>query len=300
MAKAAQRVVSDREKSTARVVGTARRFARSTARELRKLLAPELQEGEEMPDLVALQELMASALERHMRRLVTAHDVLSELERQDAELRARRNLAVSLLYHEVGGVRNLVAGRLAPEIARVFLPLEGETSREPLVLLRQADRTVELLRDFTHRPQTAAFSDAERERHAAPLAEKANVLRRRDAQARRSAKSLDLARLDRRRALEEFNRVFIRIAGWLEHTYRAIDRDDLADAVRPSRQYPGRTVAEITERAAAVEAEPEPAVEEEPEPASPPLPFDALRHIARALGFRVPPEGKRRAEDGRR
>ncbi len=301
MAKAAQRVVSDREKSTARVVGTARRFARSTARELRKLLAPELAEGETMPDLVALQELMASALERRIRRLVTSVDVLAELERQDALLRARRDVAVSLLHHQVGNVRNLVASRLERKIARIFLPLKGETSRDPLVLLRQADRTVERLRDVTEHPQTAGFCHAERERHAAPLAEKAENLRRRDAQARRSAKGLDGARLDRRRALEEFNQVFIKIAGWFEHTYRAIDRDDLADAVRPSRQYPGRTVAEIREHATEAEAGVGAApASPEPEPAPPALPFDPLRHIARALGFRVSPEGNRRQAGGRR
>lgn len=298
MAKASKRVVSDREKSTARVVGTARRFAASTARELRKLLAPELLEGEEMPDLVAIQELMAKALERRLRLLVTADDVLTELERQDAVLRAKRDVAVDQLYHEVGNVRSLVAGRLAPKIGRIFLPLKGETSREPVTLLRQADRTVERFRDFTHSPQTAGFCDAERERHAAPLAERADILRRCDAQARRSAKGLDSARLDRRRALEGYNQIFIRVAGWFEHTYQGIGRDDLAEAVRPSRQYPGRTLAEIKECSAA-KAEVEPAVEPEPEPVSPPLPFDPLRHIARALGFRVSEE-KRRGAGGRR
>ncbi len=301
MAKAAKCVVSDRETSTTRVVGTARRHARATARELGKLLAPELAEGEKMPDLVALQELMARALEGRLRRLVTADDVLTELERQDAVLRAKRDVAVDLLNGEVGDLRNLVAGRLGPEIARVFLPLKGETSREPLTLLRQADLAVGQLRDFTRSPRTAGFSDAERERHAAPLAEKADVLRRRDHEARGSAKGLDGARRDRRQALEEFNDVFFRVAKWFEVTYRAIDRDDLADAVRPSKQYPGRTLAEIRERAAAAKAgSAAGAAPAEPEPASPPLRFDPLRHLARALGFGASLEGDRRQAGGRR
>ena len=300
MAKAAQSVVSDRETSTATVVGTARRFADYTARELGKLLAPELADGEEMPDLIAIQELMASALERRLRLLITAADVLTQLEHQDTALRAWRDNAVDFLYREVGGVRKLVAGRLAPEIARTFLPLKGETSREPATLLRQADRVVDLLRNVAHSPQTANFSHAERVRYAAPVAEKADVLRRRDDQARRSAKGLDLARLDRRRALKDFNQVFIRVAGWFEHTYRAIDRDDLAEDVRPSKQYPGRTLAEVRKRAAAVKAEAAVEAAAEPEPAPPALPFDPLRHIARALGFRASPEAKRRQAGGRR
>ncbi len=301
MAKAEKRVVSDRETSTTRVVGTARRYARSTARELGKLLAPELAGGEKMPDLVALQELMARALEGRLRRLVTAADVLTVLERQDAVLRVKRDVAVGVLNGEVGSLRNLVDGRLSPAVARLFLPLKIETSREPLTLLRQADLAVGQLRDCTRHPQTAGFCDAERERHAAPVAEKADVLRRRDHEARGSAKGLDVARRDRRQALEEFNDVFVRVATWFEYTYRAIDRDDLADAVRPSKQYPGRTLAEIKERAAGGKAEADTgAAPAEPEPAPPPLRFDPLRHIARALGFGASPEGDRRQAGGRR
>ncbi len=278
MAKAAKHVVTERKKSTARVVRVARRFAASTARELRKLLAPELAKGEEMPDLVFLQELMAEALQRCLRRLMRADVALADLEREDAKLRRQRDASLRVLHRQLGDLRTLVTGRLGREPSRTFLGLKGESSRDPIVLLRQADRAVERLRDFEKKPRGAGFSDAERERRAAPLAEQADVLRQVDRQVGCAAKDLDAARLDRRRALADFNQVFIRIAFWFEQTYRAIGRDDLADKVRPSKQYPGRTAAEMKERSRPAAAEPEPAARL--------LSFDPLRHVARALGFR--------------
>jgi hypothetical protein len=38
---------------------------------------------------------------------------------------------------------------------------------------------------------------------------------------------------------------FVTVAGWLEATYHVAGREDRAEAVRPSRQRPGRLVQEV-------------------------------------------------------
>ena len=100
MARPAKHVVTDRKKSTAKVVRLVERYTRSTARKLRKLLAPVLAEGEELPDLVLLQTLMARVLGRCLRQLVEADDALRELLRQDITVRQQRDAAVKTLDRE--------------------------------------------------------------------------------------------------------------------------------------------------------------------------------------------------------
>ncbi len=286
MAHAAKHVVTDRKKSTARVVRLVRRNAASTARKLRDFLSPELEEGKPMPDVAYLQQLAAAALERHLRRLVDADAALHKLVRRDARLLRRRDRVMRVLRRDLGDLRTLVTGRLGREPGRRFLGLRGETSRDPMALLTQGDRAVARLRNLENQLVDADFSEVQRERWAAPLAEGTETLRLADGEARRSVKQIDIARLKRRQALAEFNRVFILIAGWFESHYLLIGRQDLADAVRPSKQYPGRTAAEMKKRSRPGTAEVGTIARL--------LSFEPLRRVARALG------GQNASADGRR
>ncbi len=210
-------------------------------------------------------------------------DDLADLERRDAILRRRRDASLRKVYRELGDLRNLLKGWLGREPSRVFLGLRSDSSRDPVVLLRQADRAVARLRDRAKKPRGVGLCEAERQRWAAPLAEKAETLRRRDHRVRTSAKTLDAARMDRRRALADFNQIFTGVAEWFERTYRLINRDDLADVVQPSKQYPGRTAAEMKERLHAGA-----------DVAGRLLSFDPLRGVARILGLHGVAAGNRR------
>ncbi len=235
--------VTDRQQSVAEVLSTHRRFSRSTARALENLVAPVLEPGKPVPDFVYLQQLLADRLDLHWRRLSEADDASSDAQTERRALIEARDGEVALLYREVVDLRTILRGRFGVAPSKNFIGLRGDTSRDPRVLLRQADRAVARLRDAGHTPPPSKLpcSLADRQRWAAPVADAARSLRTTVDRVATASKIIDATRLDRRRALASFNDAFVLIAGLFEAAYRLIGRPDLAEGVRPSRRHPGKT-----------------------------------------------------------
>ena len=235
--------VTDRQKSVVQVLGVHRRFARSVARALRKRLRPYLEPGTSMPDWLTVQRLLAAALDDDWHRLSAADDACDEAQTHRRGLIDEREGEVALLYREVVDLRSVLRGRFGPARSRNFIGLRGDTSRDPVVLLRQADRAVARLRDRDRPapPSRPGVGDAVRRRWAAPVADAARVLHGIVDRVTDAVKRLDAAQLVRKRALEGFNAGFVEIAGLFESLYRAAGRPDLAEAVKPSGQHLGLT-----------------------------------------------------------
>ena len=235
--------VTDRKQAVDEVLSVHRRFARPTARALAQLLTPELEDGRSLPDLLHLQQLAARALERRWHRLHSADEARHDALAYRHAVIARRDEQVSLLYREIVDLRSVLRGRFGAARSRNFIGLRGHTSRDPMAILTQADRAVSRLRD-PGRPlphSRLPVSDAARERWAVPVAETADAMRVIARHVVTAIKNADLARRERKLALAEFNRVFVLLAGWFESLYRLAGRDDWAELVRPSKQYPGLT-----------------------------------------------------------
>lgn len=235
--------VTDRQKSVVQVLGVHRRFARSTARALDKLVRPHLQPGKPKPDFLYEQRLLAAVLEDRWRRLSESDEACHDAQAHRRALIADRDREVALLYREVVDVRTVLRGRFGSAPSRNFIGLRGDTSRDPVVLLRQADRAVARLRDRDRPapPSRPVAGAAVRRRWAAPVADAARVLHGIVDRVTEAVKRLDAAQLVRKRALEDFNAGFVEIAGLFESLYRAAGRPDLAKLVKPSRQHLGLT-----------------------------------------------------------
>ncbi len=235
--------VTDRQKSVADVLSTHRRFARSTARALDDLVAPVLRPAKPAPDFVYLQRLLADSLELRWRRLAEADEASDDARARRHVQIVARDGEVALLYRELVDLRTVVRGRFGAAPSKSFIGLRGATSRDPRVLLRQAERAVARLRDARRTPPPSKLppSPAVRRRWAAPVAEVARALRATVDRVTTGVKVADAARLERRRSLESFNDAFVLIAGLFEAVYRLVGRPDLAEVVRPSKQYPGLT-----------------------------------------------------------
>ncbi|MCP3958421.1 MAG: hypothetical protein GY719_11260 [bacterium] len=247
--------VTDRKKSVDEVLSANRRFARSTARALAKLLTPELEDGRPLPDLLYLQQLAARALERRWHRLHDADEARHDALADRHAVIVTRDEQVGLLYRELVDLRSILRGRFGAARSKNFIGLRGHTSRDPTAILTQADRAVTRLRD-PERPLPSSkipVTNAARARWAVPVAEAADALRATARHVVAAIKNADLARRERKLALAEFNRVFVLIAGWFEGLYRLAGREDRAELVRPSRRHPGKTYLEVkkAERAAA-------------------------------------------------
>ncbi len=248
--------VIDREKSVTAVVTASQRWAPSTAAALADLLRPELADGETLPDLELLQRLFGRALARRWERLQASDQAHLSARARLRLLLAERGAALRALYRRVADLRTLMRGVFGAEQARRLLGLAGKTSRDPLVLLRQAARALARLLDA---PLPAAGFEPtghDRTRWASPVEAAARDLEASRAAASLAGKRLEAAKAERRRALEDFNAVFVEVAAWLAGTYRAAGRADRAAAVRPCRRRPGLLLGDGRRRAAPARKEP--------------------------------------------
>ena len=246
--------VIDRQRSVADVLSTHRRFARSTARALDRLVAPVLEPGRPAPDFVHLQQLLADSLDLRWHHLSDADEACCDAQAEHRAVIDARGGELALLYREVVDLRTLARGRFGAAPSQSFLGLRGDTSRDPRVLLRQAERAVARLRDADRTPPPSKLpaSPALRRRWAAPVADAARALRATVDRVTTAAKVVDAARLERRRALADFNDAFVLIAGLFEAIYRLVGRPDLAAGVRPSRRHPGKTYLQVKRAAGKV------------------------------------------------
>ena len=235
--------ITEHEKTFSKLLAACTSWAGVTTAKLEELLRPGLAEGESMPDLALVQKLFGRALERHWQQLLHAHDGVEDAVSRHRTLLGERDAAVRTLYGLLSDLRAYLRRYFGASVVWL-LALRGETSRDPVVLLRQADRAVNRLRNLSRplpavviklsRRQVASATD--REAWAAPVADAAEVLRRLVAQASLAAKAVDMARFDRRQALKGYNATFLNVAGWLEATYRAAGLEKLAKKVRPSKR----------------------------------------------------------------
>lgn len=236
--------VADRHKAVLTVVSTSRRLAGFVARQLEDLLAPELEDSRPMPDFEYVQQLLCSALERRWQTLSGADEDLQDARSERHELVGRRAVDVGRLRRELIDLRNLLRGRFGARPSQSLIGVRGRTGRDPVVLLRQADRAVARLRDAERPlpPSKVPIAAGQRSRWARPVAQAAERLRATARALGEAFKRADLARTLRQRALEDFNQVFVRVAGFFEAIYLVIGRQDLAEKVRPARRRPGKTL----------------------------------------------------------
>jgi hypothetical protein len=142
----ASKGVTDRQKVAGAIVAAARTHAESVGEQLRQTLSVVLEDGETFPDQTLFLRLLARYLGRQTEGIVTADEAhLRELG-DDRIPRRRRDEATAALYSTVVGIRDALNSAFGRERALEVLNIDGETSDEPVVLLRQANRTLEVLR----------------------------------------------------------------------------------------------------------------------------------------------------------
>lgn len=256
--------ITDRHRSVCQLRSVHRRWASAVADAVAERLSSALAPGERLRDLELSADLAIRLLGRSWHDLSSADEAMTTATDRLATLVTTRDAALTRLYRELSDLRTRLRGRLGRNVSSGWLGLTGDTSRDPVVLLRQADRA-------THRLATGTSllpegveppTSEQRRRWAKPVASAADDLRPVLDAADRAAHHLDAARLERQRALSAFNDTFVETATWLAATYRFAGRDDLAEAVRPSGWLKGRTHRIAQKQRADVEAQ-------NPEPATP-------------------------------
>ncbi len=204
-------------------------------------LAGELRDGEQMPDVSFLLELMARRMGRFRQHLLEAAEAHVEELAADDALRRQRDTAMKALQRAYITTRRTVADGYSPEDAAA-LGFETNVATDPAMMEVQIER---LLTNFARlevqelRPiiPTVQFVPSEGESTFRPHLDKLIEARAALNQEKRKADETLLAKNE---AVKENDREFGQISRCIETTFAFAGQEDLAERVRPSSRRPGR------------------------------------------------------------
>lgn len=200
--------------------------------ELNQLLTPYLQEGETVPDLTFLQELLNRHLETNKEEI---HRTNLDNHAEQAESTAARFARVaeaetcSRLLSRVRGYIETMYGR---EFAQNFLTLNGETSRNPISLRSQVETVLEKLRQPDSLQPVEGF-DIDPLTWANQLEEAMNRMRSAERRFKQASRGLFLARAARRRRLSDFDLCYRGLARTYQGLFLMLRKVGEAERVRP-------------------------------------------------------------------
>ncbi len=192
----------------------------------------------------------ARALKERLARLVAADETHYKEKAVYSALLKKRDSLTRDLTKLVVALRRIVLGEHEdPDMGQ--LGFEGETAREPVPLLRQADRVVEVLadgeiHDILGPPifKDSSFEPKDRGNQLKKKAKKLHTVVDEIGDAKRRTEEAFLAKEE---AAKEYDQLFLRAGRIFEDSCRLVGRDALADRIRPSEKRPGRTQAEPPE-----------------------------------------------------
>ncbi len=235
-----------RKKSATAVVAASRRWAAAAAESLAELLRPELAEGESLPDLQLLQELLGRALARRWRRLETAEQARDQARDRRRQQVGEKIVARAVLYRRVVDLRRVLRGVFGGAACRRLLGIAGETSRDDVLLLRQARHLVARLAAPPGELPAALFQPTagEMARWAAPVEAAIEDLQKASALAATGVKEAEAADAELGRSIADFDSVLVRVASLLTGVHTGAGREQRARAVRPSRRRLGRLLTD--------------------------------------------------------
>lgn len=238
--------VTDRQKATAFVQFALRVDGPAVADDMTTLFRPHFGPDEE-PGFADSLSSSVRMLDATITDLVTADEAHYAEKAALAALLDERAEVTAALKRLLVGMRRIVLGQ-HPDVDLGRLGFGGETSREPLPLLRQGERILGVLDgdelgDVVGEPLfDAAVFNPQLYRDAIRQAVTAlrSVLDR-ISEAQRRVERAYLAKKEKRKL---HDRLFLREARGFADWCRLVGRDELAERIRPSASRPGRTEKE--------------------------------------------------------
>ncbi len=205
---------------------------------------PAGEEPHEEPGFLSVILGFGRTLKERLVLLVGADEAHYEEKAVFNALLEQRDEIGSILTRLVVALRRTVLGHHeTPDLKR--LGLEGDTAREPVPVLRQADRIIKILAQGKYAAllgppifEGTPFEAKDRGPQMKTVADQLREVLDEIGDAKRRTEDAYLKKLE---ATKSYDQLFIRAARTFEDWCRLVGRNDLADRIRPSEKRPGRT-----------------------------------------------------------
>lgn len=245
--------IVNRKKSVDEILSLIRTQSTDLARAVAEFFAPDLREGEEPPDFVLFQNLVARALERRLGELFHADDAWHRKLTVERRLRRELSKILAPFRRKVKAIRH--GGRLVYEAEsdKASSLFHGE-------LPRDADSVVALALNLL-----VWLEDPELEDQLVfPLKNKRRAIREGAEEVKEALERLDtgkvdtlMARLERKQVLKAFNEDFVHLAGLVESLCGLSGNEKWKKLVMASKQEKGLLVSVVRRRRTAMAARPD-------------------------------------------
>ncbi len=185
--------------------------------------------------------ILGRNLQLRTRRMLAADDRYQELKARQGRRRSRRDEIARRGHALVVEIRKYLQGFYGWDGACEVLGLFGATEREPRALHRQLGEAVWWARNWDGRPEPlVAGGEEEAEKCLVKLEALDEELDRAVGEVGRGAREVEVAMLDQRAAMAEFDHAYKHGAGAIEAQLIQVGLPTLAAAVRPGVGRRGR------------------------------------------------------------
>ncbi len=209
--------------------------------ELEPLFEEVLREGESLPDLNFMAELIKRLVFLHLDRLNEADARLRVLRAQMTRLAAERDQDAAEAYNTIKRAWGSVKGAYTEVDARALTAIQGRLPRDPFRVLNLAkEMSSNLGRPPADvKPVLDTLKPAALKAWAKELKKSGDALDRSYEQALNASRGIELAKVIRDEALGEFNRIFFYGALTVESFSGLAGNEMAAREARPSRRVKG-------------------------------------------------------------